>query len=159
MRAAIAEFEKDKEDPDTTSAYTELSRALLMESRTDDARKAIDHADKLARNSPDPALKLPIAIQMARVEMAQAAMQSKDPHISNRARQLLKSAAETARRLGYYTLECEARLALGELETKMAPAQSRARLNTLVSEARDHGLELLARQAEAVSTTPHATLH
>ena len=159
LRAAIAEFEKDKEDPDTTSAYTELSRALLMESKTDDARKAIDRADKLARNSPDPALKLPIAIQIARVEMAQAAMQSKDPHILNRARQHLKSAAETARRLGYYLLECEARLALAELETKTTPAHSRARLNALVSETRDHGLELLARQAEAVSTTPRATFH
>lgn len=63
LRPAIAEFEKEKEEPDATDAYIVLSRALLMQGESEEAVKAIQHADQLGRKSPDPALTLPIAIQ------------------------------------------------------------------------------------------------
>jgi len=147
IRAAITEFEKEKQDPDATSAYTSLSRALLMQGKLDEARKAVAHAAELARSSPDPGLKLPIAIQTARVEM-QAESNTTGHATVTAARERLRSAVATAKKLGYYSMECEARLALGELELKNRPPSGRAQLSALATEARAHGLEFLARRAE-----------
>jgi tetratricopeptide (TPR) repeat protein len=68
LRPAIAEFGKEKETPNATSAYTLLSQALLAQGQLEQARKAIQHAGQLGRKSPDPASTLPIAIQTARIE-------------------------------------------------------------------------------------------
>ncbi|MGH9643214.1 MAG: tetratricopeptide repeat protein [Terriglobales bacterium] len=151
LRTAIAQFEKNKETPESASAYTELSRALLMEHRIDEAHDAIEHADELARTSPDPALKLPITIQTARVEMTEGGSHAADAQTFNRARRRLQSAAMTAKKLGYYLLECEARLALGELEMKTASPAAHSHLAALATETHSHGLELLAHQAEAIA--------
>jgi hypothetical protein len=43
---------------------------LLAQGKIDEARKAIQHSTELIRNNPDPALKLLIAIQSARVPLA-----------------------------------------------------------------------------------------
>jgi len=145
LRAAIPEFEREKSDPGATSAYTDLSRALLMEGKLADARNVIQRAVELARSSPDPALKLPIAIQKARVDMASAA-HANQPLAATRAE--LRQAIATAKKLGYYGLECDARLALGEMEAKSSPKLGRSQLDALASEARRHGLELWARKAE-----------
>jgi eukaryotic-like serine/threonine-protein kinase len=154
LRSAIAEFEKEKADPDTISAYTVLSRALLKQGKVNEAHNAIGHAAELARGSSDPTLKLSIAIQNARVEMANAAQETE----LVAARMQLHATIATAKRLGYYGLECEARLALAELESKINPAWGRNQLNALGSETRSRGFELLARQAEqAVTATGTAT--
>jgi tetratricopeptide (TPR) repeat protein len=147
LRGAIAEFEKQKGDPDASSAYTLLSRALLMQSKLGDARKAAERATALSLTSSDPALKLPAAIQSARVELASASPSTASSSVSA-ARHVLRSALATARRLGYYNLECEARLAVGELELKTDPVSGRSQLNALATETRSHGLELLARHSE-----------
>lgn len=153
LRAAIAEFEKEKGDPDTTSTYTELSRALLMQGKLEEARKANQHAVDLSRKSPDPSLTLPIAIQSARLETAAAGPGAEGRLALARARQQLRSAIATAKKLGYYQIECEARLAQGEMELKANPAQGRLQLESLEKEAHERGLELLARQAERAITT------
>jgi hypothetical protein len=99
--------------------------------------------------SSDPALKLPAAIQHARVEIASAG-----PGASAATRPLaaarleLRAVVATAKKLGYYQLECEARILLGELEVKISPVTGHSQLNTLASETRRRGLELLARDAE-----------
>ncbi|MGA9474486.1 MAG: hypothetical protein WBV36_18610 [Terriglobales bacterium] len=65
----------------------------------------------------------------------------------------------TARKLGYYQIECDARLALGELEIRLSPEAARAQLATLATETRSRGLELLARQAErAVTNTARSVV-
>ena len=140
VRTAIAQFEKEKGDPDTSSAYTMLSRALLMQGKVEDALKAAERGGELSLTSSDPALKLPAAIQRSRVEIATA----------GRSATTGSTVVATSKRLGYYGLECEGRLALGELEMKTNPALGRAQLTALASEARSHGLELLARKAEQV---------
>jgi eukaryotic-like serine/threonine-protein kinase len=147
LRAAIATFEKEKATPDTTNSYTLLSQALLMQRKTSEARKVIEHAADLSQTSPDPALKLPIAIQTARVEIAEATSSPAGSAILGRARQRLQSSAATAKRLGYYMVECEARLALGEMEMKAAPQRARTHLMALAAEAHGHGFDLLARRA------------
>jgi eukaryotic-like serine/threonine-protein kinase len=150
LRTAIAEFEKEKSDPDSSSAYSLLSRALLMQNRVEEARNAVERALQFSLTSSDPALKLPAAIQKARVEMASAGHNSSD---SAAALQDLRSAIATARKLGYYNLETEARLAFAELQLRINASAGRALLAALASEARGRGLELLARHAqEALSS-------
>jgi len=149
LRLAIAEFEKEKADPDTTSAYTVLSRTLRMEGKLGEARKAITHAAELGRTSPDPAVKLPIAIEKARIEIAGAGHGSAANTALAGARQQLRYVLATAKRLGYYNLECEARLALSELELRANPALGRSLLTPLADDAHHRGLELMARKAIA----------
>ena len=153
LRAAIAEFEKEKSDPDSTTAYTELSRALLMEDKLQDARNTIQHAAELGRTSPDPALKLPIAIQTARVMLA-AVRENEHGHPTLAAvRQQLHTASETAKGLGYYREECESRLVLGEMEGKANPDLGRAQMTKLADEAHQHGMEQIARKATGLAGT------
>ena len=145
LRSALVEFEKEKADPDSSSAYTLLSRVLLKEGKLDEARKAAQRGNELSLTSSDPALKLPAQIQQARVDMA-----SGDAHSSNQGAALrnLHSIIATAKRLGYYNIECEARLALGEWELKSNSSFGHKHLVALASETRGRGLELLAREAE-----------
>jgi tetratricopeptide (TPR) repeat protein len=158
LRLAITEFEKEKEEPDIASAYTILSRTLLMQGKVEEARQAIAHAAEVSRSSPDPALKLPIAIQNSRVKAATVSQKATPAPAMAAARMQLRATIGTARRLGYYGLECEARLALGELELEASPALGRSQLATLASESRRHGLELFARQAEAAISPPGSTV-
>jgi tetratricopeptide (TPR) repeat protein len=72
LRFAIAEFEKEKAYPDAAGAYAVLSHALLKPGKPDEARKAVQRATQLSLTSPDPALKLPVAIQTARIDAAAA---------------------------------------------------------------------------------------
>ena len=145
LRSALAQFEKEKNDPDASSAYTLLSRALLLQGKLDQARQAAQHGAELSLVNSDPALKVPAQIQQARVEIASASA-SKSGFAA--AQQQLESVIGTARRLGYHTLEYEARLALGELEIKANSPLAHKHLTALASEARSLGLELLARRAE-----------
>jgi tetratricopeptide (TPR) repeat protein len=145
LREAISQFEKEKASPDASSAYTLLSRALLMQGKVDESRKAAQQAVELSLVNNDPALKLAAAIQLARVEVALAGRRGNSVAV---ARQKLLSAISVAHRLGYYQLECEARIALGELEMRTNPAEARNQLFSLSNHAHERGLELLARQAE-----------
>lgn len=149
LKPAIAEFEKENGNPDATTAYTDLSRALLMEGKIDEARKAIQHASEISAKSTDPTLKIPVSIQTARVEMATASHGSPNAALAN---QELQSAIRTARKFGYYNLECEARLALGELEAKTTPAFGQTQLEALAAETRSRGFEFVARRAEQAAS-------
>lgn len=145
LGSAIAEFEQQKSDPDASSAYTLLSRALLMEGKLDEAGKAARKATELSLTSADPALKLPAAIQEARLNIPRL---THNAAASAAALQELRSVIATARRLGYYKIECDARIALGEFELETNPPLGHKHLAALVLETRSRGLELLARQAE-----------
>jgi tetratricopeptide (TPR) repeat protein len=143
IRRAIAEFEKEKSDPASSGGYTVLSHALLVQGKVEDARQAVQRATELSLTSSDPALKLPAAIQHARVEIATPG----SSHLAA-ARLELHSVIATARKLGYYAIESEARLVLGQLEMKANHGSGRSQLGTLILDARRHGLELVARDAE-----------
>lgn len=147
LRPAIAQFEKEKGDPDAASAYTVLARALLMQGKTEEARKAIQRAVELTSASSDPELKLSTAIQRARVEMTDAGQVGTAARRAT-TEQDLRTTIATAKKLGYYGLECEARLALGELDMKTNAGRGHVQLGALASETRSHGFELLARRAE-----------
>lgn len=146
--STITAFEEEKNDPDASHAYTLLSRALLMQGKLEEARKAARRGTELSLTSSDPALKLPAAIQQARVEMAKHQAANSAAALRD-----LQAVIATAKRLGYYTLECEAQLALGQLELRANASLGRKHLAALAAETRSRGLELLARQAEGEMTT------
>ena len=143
LRTALAEFEKENGDPDLASAYVQLSRALLLQAKAAEAGAALDHAMQFSSAMSDPALKLPAMIQKERVATVTSPASS-----SFAAQQDLKSAIATATKLGYYNVEIEGRLALGQLQLKTNPIAGRALLTTLVSETQDRGLALVSRHAK-----------
>jgi DNA-binding winged helix-turn-helix (wHTH) protein/tetratricopeptide (TPR) repeat protein/TolB-like protein len=150
LRSAIAEFEKEKSDPQASSAYTLLSRALLMQGKVGEARIAAQRGAELGLTSSDPALKILAEIQQVRVEAASAEIDKKRLE-AVLAR--LQSVITTANRLGYYNLECEARLALGELERQTNPSLAQRHLKALASETHNRGFELLSRKAEGAMSS------
>ncbi len=151
LRLALAEFEKEKLDPDATTAYTDLSRALLLQGKLQEAREALQIATRLGRNSSAPTLRLPIAIQQARLDLSAAGQDAAGRLARTVARQELRSTIASAKKLGFYQIECEARLALAEAELKVNPAQGRSLLQALEVEAHDHGLELISRKAKLMA--------
>jgi tetratricopeptide (TPR) repeat protein len=143
LRSAIAEFEKEKSDPSASNAYTLLSRALLMQGNLGESGKTLQRAVELRKTNSDPALRLSAEIQAARVEMS-----GTGPHAIVSARESLRPLIANAKKLGYYNLECEARLLLAKIDLKSNPASGSAELAALAGEARNHGMELFAHQAE-----------
>jgi hypothetical protein len=105
-------------------------------------------ATELGSNTPDPALKLSIAIQNSRIKSV--SLRDKSDVNLGASRQQLRAAAAASRKLGYYLLECEARLALGELEMKVDPSVGRGMLSALETESRNRGLGLVASRSKAV---------
>jgi len=143
IRSTIAEYEKEKSDPALASCYTILSEALLKQGKVEESRQAAERALHYSQTSSDPALKLPAVIQNALAEIAWGPVGSLDT-----AMQALREAAATAKRLGYFNLECEARLALGKAQLKNNAGAARAQLVSLVSDARAHSFGLIVRRAE-----------
>jgi DNA-binding winged helix-turn-helix (wHTH) protein/tetratricopeptide (TPR) repeat protein/TolB-like protein len=148
---AIAAFEKEHASPDLTSATTLLSRALLEEGKFQEANDALKRASEAGRNMEDPALRLPLAIQSARMQVANS---EQSEHLQQRlsAMQQLQATVATSRKLGYYQVEMESRLALAELEIKGNLSRVYADLESLQKEARERGLQLVVRRAEALAS-------
>jgi tetratricopeptide (TPR) repeat protein len=150
LHQAIPEFEKEQGDPDAIRAYIGLSRALLLQGKVREARDATQHAATLLPNTPDPALKLSAAIQKARLEAASDGKEALRPLAIAAAEKQLRSVAAAARRMGYYQVECQARLALGELGMKTRSPGAVSQLAELARDARQHNLQLIASQAEGL---------
>lgn len=148
LHEVIAEFEKEHGDPDSSSAYTLLSRVMFAQGKLVEARDAANRAAQLSSTGSDPGLRLSAAIQGARIKAAVQGADGRKSPLASEAMQKLGSVIAEARRMGFFSIECEARLALGEIETKLNPVAGRTRLTSLATEARSHGLELVARRAE-----------
>jgi tetratricopeptide (TPR) repeat protein len=153
VRESLAQFEKEKDVSDLVEGYVDLSRALLMLSKAEESRAAILQAMSLARTNQDPAVKYPVMIQDARVKGAGTDLPAA-PAVGRDAlsesRRQLQSVIEGARRLGYFSLACEARLALGELELQSDSTRGRSELEALAAETHARGLELISRKAASL---------
>jgi tetratricopeptide (TPR) repeat protein len=154
LRAVLSEFEKEKDVGNQVAANIDLSRALQMQGKIEEARKSILFAREASRLSPDPALTLPVAIQDARVRFATAGAGAARAGTMTAVRDQLRSILTTARQHGYFTFECEARLALGEIEMRIDPRLGRSDLETLAEETHGRGYELLSRKAAALLDPP-----
>jgi DNA-binding winged helix-turn-helix (wHTH) protein/tetratricopeptide (TPR) repeat protein len=145
LRTALAEFEKEKGEPDSAGAEIELSRALLLQGKTVEARTALDGALQLSNAMSNPAVKLASTIQKARLEVAGDRPNSAALLATQ---QELRATITTAEKLGYYTLQTEARLVLGRAQLKTNSSAGRSLLNAVASEAHGRGLALLAHHAQ-----------
>jgi len=152
LPAAIAAFEKEHASPDLTSANTLLSRVLLEEGKFSEASKALQRASELGRKTVEPSLRLPIFIQSARMQMSNPDSSGRAQRMLSSARQQLQVTVATARKLGYYQIELEARLVLAELEIKASSSRGYPDLESLQREARERGLQLVARRAQALAS-------
>jgi DNA-binding winged helix-turn-helix (wHTH) protein/tetratricopeptide (TPR) repeat protein/TolB-like protein len=153
FREALAEFEKEKDLVNLIDAYVDLSRALLMLGRIDEARTAVLHAAELSRANPDPAVKYGVTIQDARVRRAAAAAPEADYEAIAEARRRLQAVIADASRRGYFFFACEARLALGEIEITERATLGRSDLEALARDAHAHGFDLISRKAASLLTS------
>lgn len=149
LRNVIAEFERDNNVGEELGGYLALCRALLAEGKTKESEEAITHAEKLIDLHEFPTLSLPL--QLLKLRVKAAVYGTTGPDALTAAAREMRAVLQRTHQIGFYTEECEARLALGGIETKINPALGRSRLSALVSEARDRGFELVARQAERIA--------
>lgn len=156
LRKALAEFHAESAAIDETLAATDLTRALLEQGKLSDAREALSDALRVSADSHDPQARLPLAILDARIQAAELSTHAAGkplPGFSAPQHKLMKVIA-SAHQLGYYEIECEARLALAELELRTNPSFAHARLADLSRETRAHGLNLLSRKAASLAQSP-----
>ena len=148
-RAAIQEFQAEREADNEIQSAALLSRALLQQGKLADAQRAMARALTLSKKSSDVTVRLPLAIQNAYTRAA-----AKDlPEAERVARSVLVE----SHRLGFVQIESEASLAIGEIQLRGDnPALGRKRLEETEKTARSKGFELNARKA---SSARHAALN
>ncbi|HLW54759.1 MAG TPA: tetratricopeptide repeat protein [Candidatus Angelobacter sp.] len=147
LRESIAEFHNDKDRMDEVRADIDLARVLLAQGKTAEAESVVTQAASLSRDSQDPGVILPLAIASSRVKMAEAAVGKNPTGEWNRQRARLQEVIAKAHTLGYYLIEAEARLALGEVELRATPAAGRSHLAVLERQSHQRGMELISRKA------------
>lgn len=156
LHPAITELENEQNRGDEIGAYISLSRALLAEGKGDEARNAIGKASRFADLHGFPVLKLPVQILDARaIGVAAKPGPVWRANLAAAAQKLL-AAVQESHRLKLYTIECEARLALGAVEMKLDPGVGRGQLKELAAETHARGYELYSRQAMEAMTTANA---
>ena len=160
LRKSLAEFRSENATFDEISAETDLARTLLHEGRVADARHTISDASSHSTSSTDPALKLPVQIIDALIQAAELSSRANAKSTSDFSapERKLQSALASAHRLGYFGIECDARLAMAELELRGNPAGARAHLAQLAGEARQHGMNLVARKAATLGNSASPAL-
>jgi serine/threonine protein kinase/tetratricopeptide (TPR) repeat protein len=146
-RAAIQEFQAERETDREIQSEALLSRSLLQQGKLEDAQRAIARALALSKKSSDVTVRLPLAIQDAYTQAA-----AKDLPEAER---LTRNVLVEANKLGFVRIELEASLAIGEIQMKgKNPTLGRERLEATGKAAHSKGFELIARKA---STARQAT--
>ncbi len=155
LRSSLAQFRALHLALDQMQAATDLARALLHQGRLDEARQAVASALRLAPSNPYPYLTLPATTVAARIAAARLARAPGPPDLAVLRRQL-EGVLASARRLGYFQIAANARLALAQLELRTDAPAARVRLAALAADAHRHGLLLLERKAAALASPPPA---
>jgi len=150
VRKALEDLEKEQSTGDEIGALTSLSRILLAQEKAREAQDALSRTFKLADLHEFPLLLLPLQTLQARANAAMAKPGATGKSELAAAAQKVRAVIQQAHQLGLYSVECEARLALGEIELKLNSATARAELTALASESRDRGFMLISRQAEGI---------
>ena len=123
-------------------SFAILIRALVAQGKLNEARMAAAQAEALAKRTQNVFERLEFAISVARLSAAVGGTAT--------ARRELEAILAEAQEYGFYALQLEARLGLGEVEVRMGtPSVGRARLNALRAEAGTKGYGLIARKAAA----------
>ena len=149
IRQSIEDFEKEQSVTEEIGACTSLARALLAQGKVADAQDAVGRGRRLADLRDFPLYGLPLDILQARIEAAKVMSEGSGKSQLAGATRTLRPVIQLARRLGLYSIECEARLSLGEIELTTNSVAARADLAALGLELRSRGFTWLAKQAEA----------
>jgi DNA-binding winged helix-turn-helix (wHTH) protein/tetratricopeptide (TPR) repeat protein len=158
LRQVIASFEKDRNAGDEFGAYLALCKALLAQRKIPETIASLKQARTLIDVNPFPVFSMPLETLELRAQLA-AAPDGKAGHESLRAVQRkLTSLVQRAHQIRFYTAECEARLALGEVETKLSAAFANDHLSAFASEAESRGFILYANQAGRIGPRRSETL-
>jgi eukaryotic-like serine/threonine-protein kinase len=146
VRQALEVFQTQKVRDDETQAWCVLSRALLAEGKSADAKEAMQHARSLAASSQNPEIRWRTAITAARVETAEKNVGHSAA--GNATRKELAAVIAKSGELGYVGVELDARLALAEIEMKAGQtATGRSHLTAIEADANARGCNLVARKA------------
>lgn len=157
LRKSLAEFRTESALMDEIHAETDLSRALLHQGKLADARQTISDAMVLDKDTRDPSLRLPVAIMDARIQAEELVSRTKSrPDFAEPRRKFL-NALSTAHQLGYYGIECDARLAQAELEVRENSPAARVHLAQLARDSHAHGLNLVSRKAATLANSISAS--
>jgi DNA-binding winged helix-turn-helix (wHTH) protein/tetratricopeptide (TPR) repeat protein len=147
LRDLSAEFERKKDPGGQSWTLLSLSRALEKEGKLGEARTVFAQADKLNHADPDKVRDMNFVIQQARL----LADDTSSPPNKTEAIVAMKARLETvlsaAKKMENYGLECQARLALGQLALQSNLKSPRAPLMVLAKESHDRGFELISREA------------
>lgn len=151
LRTVIASFEKDKNAGDEFGAYLALCRALLAQRKIPETIAGIKSARSLMELAPFPVFSLPLEILEIRAKAAAAPGGSAGRNALRAMHRQLTSLVQRAHQLRFYTAECEAHIALGEVETKLSLAFANDHLSAFASDAESRGFILYANQADRIS--------
>lgn len=153
LRDVIALFEKDKNAGEEFGAYLALSRALLAQKKISEAVASLQHARTLIEIGPFPVFSIPLETLELRAKAAEAPEGNSGRETLRAVQRKLTSLFQRAHQLHFYTAECETRLALGEVETRLSLPFAGDHLSAFASEAESRGFILYAKQADRIS--PH----
>ena len=152
IRDAVAVFRAEKMRDDELQGLLVLARCLLMQGKAADAQAVIKEARQVSTSTQNPANHLLFAIAEARSKISLPG--AANPSLSSReTRPDLRQCVNTARRLGFVSLEYEARLALSELEVRVNAPAALERLAVLQKEAHARGFDLIVGKATALGRT------
>jgi eukaryotic-like serine/threonine-protein kinase len=139
-REAVGAFRADAYADEEIFAQSILSRSLLRQGKTDEARAAIAEALRLSEKSQDVTVRIPVILDHAYVMAAGNNL--------GEAETAAQKALTRARSLGFFRLQLEASLALGEIQLKgRNSALGRKRLEEMETSAHSKGFELIAHKA------------
>jgi len=142
VRQALKNYAAQYEPDAQIEADTVLVRALLAQNKLVAAQQVVAEDRKLVANTEN-------RIDLLNVRILSALNESDSGNVAEAVR-LLQASIEESRNSGFTALELEARLALGETETKARNLTAgRATLASLEKDAKTKGFLLIARKAAA----------
>ncbi|HVO81065.1 MAG TPA: tetratricopeptide repeat protein [Terriglobales bacterium] len=144
-REVAGRFENVKDADSEALAYAVLARALREQGKITEARDAVEHASTLSKESGDASVHIAVDIEAAQLRAA-----SRNTADVAAAETMLQGTLTNATKEALTGLQFQARLALGEIETKSGdPRAGRARLIALEKDATKAGYLLVARKSRA----------
>jgi eukaryotic-like serine/threonine-protein kinase len=141
LRKCRDQFHAETQVEDEMSAGTALAETLLAQAKQADAAAEIALDSALLGKNQNRIARIEFAIASARVSSSSDAWE--------KSRTQFERLIEEARAGGFFRLELEARLALGECEKKAGRAAAEGDLAALEKTARAKGFDRIARKAAA----------
>jgi hypothetical protein len=149
-------LEKDKDVGDEFSAHLVLAKSLLAQSKTTEAMTTLKKPGELMDVRAFPVYSIPLATLELRAKAAAAPTGKAGRDTLLAVERDLTSIVQQAHRLGFYTGECEARLALAEVGLRLSSANVGPQLTAVITEAQKRGFRLYAAQAAKMNSHSEA---